>query len=144
MNATELLERARAADVQIAVRGGELCVKTAAPPPDGLLDALRAHKPLLLAALAERRREAAVTDAWDRLCLRYERCGRPQGWLTTKVREEEAKVERSWLEARDNPAADARFHANLQAWFHAADTSIEVVSRDQQPKFSSMVTQEGT
>ena len=125
MNSAELLERARAADVQVAVRGGELCVKTASSPPDGLLDALRAHKPQLLAALAERRREAAVADASDRLCLRYERCGRPQGWLTTKVREEEAKVERSWLEAVKDPGADALFHANLQTWFQAADASIE-------------------
>lgn len=121
MNAPELLERARTANVTVEVEGNVLRLRAPGPPPPELLDELRANKRDVLAFLrAERQREAAVDDAWNRLSFAYGRYGSPNGWLTTRVRDAEAEVERWWIKAREDPACRGRFFEALDVWMGVA------------------------
>ena len=117
MNAVELLERARTANLTVEAEGEGLLLRAPVPPPDDLLEDIATYKPTLLAYLrAERERAAAVDDAWDRIAYTYQRYGSPQGWLTDQVRQAEANVDHWWLKARKNPAHNARCIEAIETW----------------------------
>ena len=134
MNAHQLLERARAAGLNIEVEGSSLRLRAPEPPPEDLLEDIAAYKPTLLAHLrAEAQRQAAVDDAWDRISYAYERYGRPQGWLTERVRDAEAQVEKWWLKALEDPEYNTRCIEAIEIWKGVALAFI-ATANDQEPE----------
>ena len=90
MNLCELLDRAKAAHVNIELEG-DTTLRLRAPkaPPARLLEELDAHKPTLFGLPTRRAptRGSGGSGRGDALAAAFERFGQPQGWLTERVRE---------------------------------------------------------
>ena len=101
--AAQLIEAADARGVELIPSGDKLRVRGAEPVLADLLEDLRRHKPAIFTRLrehAERRRQAAVSAACDRLEEVYRRAGNLSDWMTASVGKAEAEVEWFWIEAR--------------------------------------------
>ena len=75
--------------------------------------------------------ESAVADAWERLCLAYNRAGQPFGWLTSDVRFAEHVVEQLWVSSREDADDDCRFHVALERWERITTEAIVAAAEQQ-------------
>ena len=127
----ELLETVTAAGLELIPDGQTLRVRGPEPLPGDLLDLLRERKPEVMGYLrdqAERQREAAATDAWERLRQLHLRCGCPpvQAWLTDQVQVAEQIAEAAWLTARAEGSAQAHARAleAIETWLRVAECFV--------------------
>lgn len=135
MNATQLLERARAVSLNIEAEGNALRLRAPEPPPEDLLEDIATYKRTLLVYLrAEADRQTAVDNAWNKLQRVHLRFGCPDGWLTEQVRRAESSVDFWWLKARENPAYNNIAIEAIETWvgvavaFIVATASVEQVA----------------
>ncbi len=129
----QLIESASDASLTLIPAGDRLRVRGTEPVlADDLVEDLRRWKPAILDHLredAERRRQAAVWDACDRLAELYRRAGKLSDWLTPAVKTTEAAVERFWIEARRTDDGEP-FHRALEEWEGTTtDAIIRAASR---------------
>lgn len=88
---------------------------------DDLFDALAAQR---REVAAELHRDAAITDAWERLRVLYVEHGAPDDWITGDVRTAEHAVNELWVAARAKPAGDRGFDEALRRWEQLAVEAI--------------------
>src|SRR5262245_1731751 len=72
MTAAEALHAAQAANVHVRLEGSDLVLRASAPPPAAVLDALKCHKPGIVALLRRARSNWSAAD-WE--AFFHERAG---------------------------------------------------------------------
>jgi hypothetical protein len=79
MNAAQVLQAARAADIQVKIDGADLLLRASAPPPAAVLDLLSRHKGEVVALLRPGRNGWSAEDACRHRRVRWRTtaCGSP-------------------------------------------------------------------